>query len=129
MLNFSIYETLNKPLLSPPAHVFSIAWAILYPLILLALFLYLKDGINREKKIITFIYIIQLALNLSWAPVFFGFNKMVLALFIVILMIFITTFLVINFWKYSRTSAILMFVYLTWIIFASYLNYGFIKLN
>lgn len=126
---YSWYEYLNKPFLSPPPYVFAIVWPILYILIAVSLFLFLKDGFRREKLIPFTIFIVQLALNLMWSPIFFGLHNMKLALVVVFLMILLTAIIISYFYKFSKISAILLIPYFLWICFAFYLNLGFILLN
>ena len=126
---YSWYQNLNKPFLSPPSYVFTIVWPILYILMAISLFMFLKGGMRREKIIPLFIFVVQLALNLSWSPIFFGLQKMGLALIVIILMIILTIITIFYFYKFSKISAILLIPYLLWICFALYLNLGFILLN
>lgn len=126
---YSWYQYLNKPFFSPPSYIFAIVWPILYILMALSLFLFLKNGLKRGKIIPLTIFIVQLILNLMWSPVFFGLHNMKLAFVIILLMIILTIIITFYFYRFSKTSAILLIPYLLWICFALYLNYGFILLN
>lgn len=123
------YYSLNKSPLTPPAAVFPIAWTILYIMIALSLFFYIKDGLRQEKIIPLVIFITQIILNLLWTPVFFESHDIKLAFFIIIALIILVFINIILFYKKSKTAAFLLVPYFLWLIFAAYLNYEIIKLN
>ena len=123
------YYSLNKSPLTPPAAVFPIAWTILYIMIALSLFFYIKDGLRQEKIIPLVIFITQIILNLLWTPVFFESHNIKLAFFIIIALIILVFINIILFYKKSKTAAFLLVPYFLWLIFAAYLNYEIIKLN
>ena len=129
MQNSLWYYSLNKSPLTPPAAVFPIAWTILYIMIALSLFFYIKDGLRQEKIIPLVIFITQIILNLLWTPVFFESHDIKLAFFIIIALIILVFINIILFYKKSKTAAFLLIPYFLWLIFASYLNYEIIKLN
>ena len=121
------YDTLNKPLLNPPAEIFKPAWIILYITIFLALLIYTKQ---KKRQVRGYVYfIIQLVLNLIWAPLFFGKHN-ILAAFIDIVLLNIFVILTIKeFYKASKASAIILIPYLIWILFAAYLNFSILINN
>ena len=123
------YYSLNKSPLTPPAAVFPIAWTILYIMIALSLFFYIKDGLRQEKIIPLVIFITQIILNLLWTPVFFESHDIKLAFFIIIALIILVFINIILFYKKSKTAAFLLVPYFLWLIFAAYLNYEIINLN
>ncbi len=129
MQNSLWYYSLNKSPLTPPAAVFPIAWTILYIMIALSLFFYIKDGLRQEKIIPLVIFITQIILNLLWTPVFFESHDIKLAFFIIIALIILVFINIILFYKKSKTAAFLLIPYFLWLIFAAYLNYEIIKLN
>ncbi len=121
------YDTLNKPLLNPPAEIFKPAWIILYITIFLALLIYTKQ---KKRQVRGYVYfIIQLVLNLIWAPLFFGMHN-ILAAFIDIVLLNVFVILTIKeFYKASKASAIILIPYLIWILFAAYLNFSILMNN
>ena len=129
MQNSLWYYSLNKSPLTPPEAVFPIAWTILYIMIALSLFFYIKDGLRQEKIIPLVIFITQIILNLLWTPVFFESHNIKLAFFIIIALIILVFINIILFYKKSKTAAFLLIPYFLWLIFAAYLNYEIIKLN
>lgn len=129
MYNSMWYQLLNKSLLTPPSFVFSIVWPILYVMMGISLYLFLQHGLNKEKRFILWIFVIQLILNLLWSPVFFVWQNIVLAFIIIIVLIILVLINIILFSKYSKPSAVLLIPYLFWLMFAGYLNFEIIRLN
>lgn len=129
MYNSMWYQLLNKSLLTPPSSVFSIVWPILYVMMGISLYLFLQHGLNKEKRFILWIFVIQLILNLLWSPVFFVWQNIVLAFIIIIVLVILVLINIILFSKYSKPSAVLLIPYLFWLMFAGYLNFEIIRLN
>ena len=128
MFNSLWYKSLIKPPFAPPDWIFAPAWAFLYSLIALSLILYiLKPAENKTFGYIFFF--VQLGLNLVWTPAFFGIKSILLALVLIILL---DIFVILTIWKFysvSKSSAFFLIPYLLWIIFATYLNIGYLILN
>lgn len=129
MYNSLWYQALNKSPLTPSNLLFSIVWPILYILMGLAVYFFIKNGLNNEKKITLLIFFTQLILNLLWPPTFFMAQKIILAEGIILTLIILVFVNIIRFYKYSKISGILLIPYWLWLIFAGYLNYEIIKLN
>lgn len=121
------YQELIKPAFNPPGWVFGPVWTILYLMIGLA-FYYIWTS-EKEIKLPTIFYSIQLCLNFVWSFLFFGLMNPLLAFVdIVLLWIFIivTMFL---FYKVSKKSTYLLIPYLLWVTFAAILNFTIYYLN
>ena len=123
------YHSLNQPPIHPPDWVFAPVWSILYILMFLSLFLFLESETKGDKAVPLAIFVIQLLLNLSWSPVFFGFQNIEAALIILAMLWIFVSGTVICFYKYSKLSALLMLPYFLWTSFALYLNYQLFRLN
>ena len=122
------YYNLTKPPLAPPDWIFPPVWSILYFSMLVALLLYLfKPTQNKKSGYIYFIA--QLFLNLLWAPVFFYLKNMFLALIVIILLDIFVILTIKSFYKVSKISGLILMPYLLWILFATYLNIGYLVLN
>ena len=122
------YQNLIKPPFAPPDAVFAPAWSLLYLTIFAALIVYIvKPGGNKKAGYIYFT--LQLALNLAWSPVFFIAHS-IFAAFLIIILLDIFALLAANkFYKVSKTAGLLLLPYLFWLIYASYLNFGYLILN
>lgn len=122
------YNTLNKSPLTPPPLTFSIVWPILYVLMFISLFLYLKTfsqynpGMSMFLSLGFIFFIIQLVLNLSWSPVFFQQQQICFSILIILgilLFLFLTMF---YFYQVSPLATYLLIPYALWSLFALYLN-------
>jgi tryptophan-rich sensory protein len=84
-----------------------------------------QDGEVRPALVA---YIVQLALNAAWTPVFFalypvlGLPALWLAFGIIVVLIAAVIFTILRFWPISRLASVLLVPYLAWLIFASSLN-------
>ena len=123
------YDSLINPWMSPPAYIFGPAWAFLYILIFLSLFIYIFSKNGLEKRTGYIIFGIQIFLNFIWSPVFFYFHNLSLAFIIIVLLDIFILLNIIEFKRVSNISAYLLIPYMIWVIFATYLNFGFLILN
>lgn len=129
MYNSVWYNSLTKPVLSPPSYIFPPVWSVLYVTIFISLILFIITKTKISKKNGYIYFFIQMILNLLWSPAFFIMQNIGLALFIVILLDIFVILTIKNFYKVSEISAYLLMPYLIWIIFATYLNASYLILN
>ena len=81
------YAQLQKPSITPPDWVFGPAWTTLYILMAISVFLVWNKGLDCPKvKLAIGLFLIQLALNAIWTPIFFGFHSIFLALIDIVLL-------------------------------------------
>lgn len=126
--NMSIYSSLNKPSLSPPAYIFSIVWTILYILMGISSYIiYASENVNSAKALK--IYALQLFFNFCWSIIFFGFSQYLLAFLWLILLILLIIIMIQQFYKINPLAAYLQIPYLIWCIFAALLNYSILMMN
>lgn len=129
MLDLNWYYNLNHPPLTPPAWVFQPAWAFLYTTIFVAFILYAFKKTIKVKALGFALFFIQLLVNFCWTPAFFIMHNTGLALVILVLLDILVIWTIVEFYKVSKTSALLLLPYALWILFATYLNAGFHILN
>ena len=130
MFNSIWYTNLIRPALSPPSWVFSPVWTFLYILIFISLACYIKSkSKNEDKKLGYCFFIIQMFLNLIWTPVFFGLKSISGAFAVIILLDIFVILTIYKFFKSSKIAGLLLIPYFIWIIFATYLNLGYMLLN
>ena len=122
------YYNLLKPLFVPPDWIFRPIWLILYLTIFLALLLYIFNPTKNKKE--GYIYFsTQLILNLLWTPAFFYLQNILLAVIIIILLDIFVVLTIKYFYKVSKISGLILIPYLIWILFATYINIGYLVLN
>jgi tryptophan-rich sensory protein len=144
----SWYATLAKPALNPPSWVFAPVWTTLFVLMGIALFIVWKkdwkvqnwflvsqdkswnpwtkkfwSGDWQKANIIAIFYI-QLVLNVLWSYIFFGLHQPGFAFFELLALWFSILYLIINFYRVSKTAAWLLLPYILWVTFAGYLNWA-----
>jgi translocator protein len=123
------YQTLAKPPLNPPDWLFAPTWITLYVMMAIAGWRVWMRSANTLRRIALATFAVQLTLNLVWSFIFFGAKSPgFAAIEIVFLWVSILATLVI-FWCVDRFAGWLMFPYLLWVSFASYLNFAIFLLN
>ena len=123
------YMRLVKPEGMPPGWVFPVVWSILYILLGLALAMVINARGSRMRMPAIVLFVIQMAVNLAWSPVFFGMHQVQTALILLSVLFglaLVTTFL---FGKVRTGAAILLVPYLAWICYAGFLLYRVNELN
>lgn len=124
------YNTLNKPFFTPPSWLFGPAWTILYILMGVAAYLIWKKGFKKKQiKEALKIFVIQLVLNFSWSPIFFGAKQIFLALLVIVIMWIFILKTIKAFAKIDKTASYLLYPYLAWVSFATLLNFSVWLLN
>ncbi len=123
-----IYESLTKPPLSPPGYVFGIVWVILYTLMgISAGLIYTQKTEDSKKAIVD--YFIQLLFNFLWTIIFFKYQNYWLAFLTILILDYLVIKTILTFKDLDKKSALLLIPYLLWLLFATYLNFGFAYLN
>ena len=126
----SWYAAIAKPAFTPPGWVFCPVWTGLYLLMGVAAFLVWRRGLgSRLVRVALVWFLVQLVLNASWTPVFFGLHRIGLALLVVMLLW--AAIAVTMYWssRLSRWAALLLAPYLLWVSFATVLNASIWHLN
>ena len=121
------YNMLQKPPLAPPGAVFPIVWTILY--ILMGISYGILKSNNQTDEEIDWIYYIQLAINALWSIIFFNFKWRLFAFIWIILLAVAVISMIRRFDNKNKISGLLQLPYILWVIFATYLNFGFYILN
>lgn len=127
-MNLDWYNNLISPPLSLPSFIFAPVWTVLYVLIFISLIIYISKK-APDKGLGYFYFSIQMLLNFLWTSVFFGFKNIFLALVIIVFMNIFLYMTIRKFMLVSKTASILLLPYFLWILFACYLNLGYLLLN
>ena len=123
------YAHLAKPAFNPPAWVFTPVWTALYAAMALAAWLAWKTRNSGCRRRGLRLFLVQLALNLSWTYLFFAAHSLGLALIEIALLAIAIALTAQSFLKMTRLAGWLMLVYLAWVVFAGYLNWGIWRMN
>jgi tryptophan-rich sensory protein len=126
----SWYQTINKPSWNPPNWIFGPVWTTLYILMGIALFLVWKSDANPQiKKTAIILFAAQLTLNFFWSFIFFNQHQAGWALAEIIVMWVFILLTIFAFAPISKIAAWLLVPYISWVSFATILNYTIWKLN
>lgn len=124
------YAGLIKPRWTPPNWVFPVVWNILYLMMGVSLWLlWQADPRLPERRRAITLFLIQLALNAAWSPVFFALHQPKAGLAIIVLLAMAVAATIITSWRFERRAAVLLMPYLAWIGYAATLNAGIVVLN
>lgn len=123
------YQSLQRPAWSPPAWIFGPVWTLLYTLMAVAAWLIWKRGGWREQRGPLALYVVQLALNAAWTPIFFGAHRIGLAAAEIVVLWLVIVATMVAFWRVSRAAGALFVPYLAWVSFATALNVELWRLN
>ena len=120
------YANLSKPSFNPPNWVFPPTWTVLYILIAVAGW---RTWLQERNGLALQLWFVQMLLNFSWSPVFFGLHHMALGLAIILaLLAAIVGFISVQA-RENRTAALLFVPYAAWVAYAATLNFALLRLN
>lgn len=124
------YAIANKPWFNPPNWIFAPVWTALYVMMGIACYLVWKSDANQSiKKAALLFYAFQLLINFFWSFIFFKMQQPGWALAEIVLMWVLIFCTIIWFGKISSLAAWLLVPYISWVSFATVLNYSIWKLN
>ena len=123
------YASLKKPAWTPPNWIFGPVWTALYTMMAVAAWLVWRRGGWETQRRALGIFLVQLALNAAWTPLFFGLHWLGVACVEIILLWCAIIATLIAFRTVSRPAAWLLAPYLAWVSFASILNFTLGRLN
>nr|ADD38946.1 Translocator protein [Lepeophtheirus salmonis] len=126
------YDSLKHPYLEPPSWVFGPVWTFIYFSMGYASYLVYKSGGNKldiPVKVALLAYFVQLLVNWSWSPIFFGYKQISLAYYTIVILWSGILTTMIAFFRICHPAGVLFVPYLIWTSFAAYLNYSFMVLN
>lgn len=124
------YATLAKPSWTPPSFLFPIVWTALYILMALALWrLWEKAAPSSARNWAIVLFLVQLALNAAWSPLFFGAHATRAALIDIVLLLAAIALTMVVSVRVDRIAAWLLAPYLAWVAYAATLNGGIVWMN
>lgn len=123
------FDALSKPDWFPPGWLFGAVWTTLYILIGLAIAHILHARGAQGRKTAITLFVAQLALNLSWTPVFFLAHQVSAALWLIMLILVLAIATTFSFSRIRKAAAWLMVPYLAWLAFATVLAWQMDQLN
>lgn len=120
------YPTIAKPTWTPPSWIVGPVWTALYAMMAVAGWLVCRR-VGWGVALVWFA--VQLALNATWSPVFFGMHRIGLALVNIVLLWLAIAGTTMAFWRVVPMAGWLFVPYLVWVSFATALNFAIWRLN
>lgn len=129
--NMEVYDTINRPALSPPMWLFPVVWSILFILMgISSALVWINRDENREDAFSALrVYGLQLVVNFFWTIIFFNMQAYLFAFIWLVLLWVLIVIMIIQFRKISPLAAYLQIPYLLWVTFAGYLTLMIFLLN
>ena len=84
---------------------------------------------HRWVKTALYHFAAQLIFNALWTLTFFGLKRPELALLIIVILAILIERCIYWFAIVQRTMSLLLYPYLAWVVFATFLNLGIVSLN
>ncbi len=125
--NYMDYNSLIRPVISPPAIIFPIVWTILYILMGVSYGILKSNSLLTEKE--KNIYYLQLFVNYLWPIFFFVFDWRLFSFLWILLLIVLVVIMIKEFYEKNKTAGLLQIPYLLWLVFAAVLNFSVYWLN
>jgi len=128
------YANARRAPWTPPDFMFGPVWVFLYlDMAVAAWLVWRKRPVRREMTHYAVeralkLYLLQLIVNATWAPVFFGLYPVIgtaalwIALAIIVVLDWLVFFTAIAFWPHTKTATYMMLPYWAWCCYATMLN-------
>ena len=123
------YAGLEKPCFNPPNWIFGPVWSVLFFLMAVAAWLVWRRFGFAGAKAALVVFLVELSANVIWSVLFFGMHSPPMAFFGICLLWVLIATTIVMFWVKSRLAGGLLVPYLTWVSFASVLNFWIWQLN
>ena len=125
------FVTVAKPSFNPPGWLFAPVWTTLYIMMGIAFFLVWKNETIQKsiKQKAIILFAIQMVLNFLWSFIFFQQHEIGWALVDIVLLWIFILLTISSFAPISRTAAWLLVPYISWVSFATILNFAIWQLN
>jgi tryptophan-rich sensory protein len=123
------YQALEKPSFNPPDWVFAPVWTALYIFMGVAVWRVwrIRSFVALGKALVVFA--VQLGLNLAWSVLFFGIQRIDLALVAIVILLVSIIVNTIMFCRVDRLAGFLFVPYTAWVTYATILNASLWLLN
>jgi len=123
------FAGLIKPDIMPEGWVFGLAWTLLYVVMGLALAVILHARRAKGRGIAIGLFVVQLAMNLAWSPLFFTAHEVRAAFWLIAALVVAASITTILFARVRTSAGLLLLPYVAWLVFAALLNFQIDRLN
>lgn len=116
------YAGFSKPGWAPPPGVFGPVWTVLYAMMGVAAWrVWAKEGFAGAGRALA-LFLVQLAVNAVWSPVFFGLKLPAAGLAVIGVLLVLVAVTLREFFRHEAVAGWLLVPYLAWVAFATALN-------
>jgi len=123
------YQALEKPIFNPPDWVFAPVWTLLYIIMGISAWrVWRLRSFEATSKALG-VFALQLGFNLAWSFLFFGLQKIDLALVEIVILLVAIIVNAIMFWRIDRLAGLMLMPYIAWVTYATVLNASIWLLN
>jgi benzodiazapine receptor len=113
------YQSLNKAPWTPPGWVFGAAWTTIMVCFSIFMAYWVKADFGTS---LIALFVLQVALNISWNPLFFAWHKEALALIVIVLLTLLVGYFLFGNWTKLGIKTLLVAPYFIWLCIATSLN-------
>ena len=125
-----VYNSLKKPVFTPPSIIFPIVWTILYIFMGIAAYrIFMNNKSGKDDKGAYFYYLIQLSINFLWSIIFFNLRLYGISFILIIILLILIILTTFKFFKVDKIAGAFMIPYILWASFASVLTFFIWMLN
>lgn len=125
----SWYQALEKASFNPPDWLFAPVWTTLYILMGVAAWRVWRARSFKLAGLPLVLFAGQLGLNLLWSVLFFGMQRIDLALVEIVILLCTIVVNMAVFWRIDRLAGFLFVPYVAWVAYAMALNASLWLLN
>lgn len=123
------YPSLVKPFFTPANEFFRPIWTILYTTMAFSAWrLWMLVKISEQKRVFA-LFFLQLALNIVWPMIFFGFQDIGLSFLVIIMLLLSIVATIYAFRAIDQMASYLLYPYALWVSFSTVMNGEFWVLN
>lgn len=123
------FRNIQKPTFQPPNWLFAPVWTTLYIMMGIALWKVWQQPASTARNSAMALFFAQLFFNFWWSIIFFSWHLIDVALIDIIILWVLIVITIFRFAKQSKLAAWLLVPYISWVSFATILNYAIWKLN
>lgn len=128
----SWYPGLEKPLFTPPGWLIGAVWTVIYVLASVSLVLVIRSGRKkpgRDVAPLVLLYLFNGVLNATWSYVFFTAHMLGLSVLWAGAIAATAAFMAVVVWGRSRAASAMLFPYVAWASYATFLSSEIFRLN
>lgn len=124
------YDTVVKPPWTPTGATISFVWSSIFILAAIsAIVVYNSTKKGLHRRLLMWLFVANALLNIFWSFIFFFLHFIGFAALEAMILWVSVLVLIIKFWKKHTLAAFLLFPYISWVTFATYLTFALWKLN